>query len=92
MLEPGKSVPRDGGVRLYFEVENLEEFCGKLQSQGFLFDKPPKMMPWGWMHAYMSDPDGHEISLYWAGAKRLKKITMLNANAGAARKRPGSRA
>jgi hypothetical protein len=30
-------------------------------------------MPWGWKHAYLDDPDGHEVSLYWAGAKRLKK-------------------
>jgi hypothetical protein len=27
----------------------------------------------GWKHAYLDDPDGHEVSLYWAGAKRLKK-------------------
>ena len=26
----------------------------------------PKDMPWGWRHAYLNDPDGHEISLYWA--------------------------
>jgi hypothetical protein len=31
------------------------------------------MMPWGWKHAYLSDPDGHELSLYRAGAKRFQK-------------------
>jgi hypothetical protein len=30
-------------------------------------------MPWGWKHAYLDDPDGHELSLYWAGKKRLQK-------------------
>jgi hypothetical protein len=32
----------------------------------------PKAMPWGWTHAYLNDPDGHEVSLYSAGAKRLR--------------------
>ena len=30
-------------------------------------------MPWGWRHAYLNDPDGQEISLYWAGENRMKK-------------------
>jgi hypothetical protein len=30
-------------------------------------------MPWGWEHAYLNDPDGHEVSLYWAGDKRFRK-------------------
>jgi len=30
-------------------------------------------MPWGWKHAYLDDPDGHEVSVYTAGAKRLRK-------------------
>jgi hypothetical protein len=33
-------------------------------------------MPWGWKHAYVNDPDGHEVSLYWAGAKRFQKTDM----------------
>jgi hypothetical protein len=27
----------------------------------------------GWTHAYLNDPDGHEVSLYSAGQKRLKR-------------------
>jgi hypothetical protein len=33
-------------------------------------------MPWGWRHAYLRDPDGHEVSLYWAGKARFKKTVM----------------
>jgi catechol 2,3-dioxygenase-like lactoylglutathione lyase family enzyme len=73
MLEPGKVLPDYEGVRLYFEVKNLPGFCKKLEAAGVTLDAQPKMMPWGWMHAYVSDPDGHELSLYWAGSKRLKK-------------------
>jgi predicted enzyme related to lactoylglutathione lyase len=72
LLEPGKSAAAEG-VRLYFEIRNLETFCKKLEAAGGKLSKPPAMMPWGWKHAYINDPDGHEVSLYWAGAKRLKK-------------------
>ena len=64
------------GVRLYFEVPDLDEFCRKLLQKGFYINQMPRMMPWGWRHAYLNDPDGHEISLYWAGENRMKKSIM----------------
>jgi catechol 2,3-dioxygenase-like lactoylglutathione lyase family enzyme len=72
------------GVRLYFEVGELDEFCRKLQQKNFYITQMPRMMPWGWRHAYLNDPDGHEISLYWAGENRMKK-TVMKAAAKAAR-------
>jgi catechol 2,3-dioxygenase-like lactoylglutathione lyase family enzyme len=74
-LEPGQS-PGGDLVRLYFETRNLQGACEKLKKAGVPFSQDPKLMPWGWTHAYLSDPDGHEISLYWAGAKRFKKTTI----------------
>ena len=74
-LPPGESL-NTGGVRLYFEIRDLDRFCKKLEKAGAKFSKQPAMMPWGWKHAYLDDPDGHEVSLYWAGAKRMKKTTM----------------
>jgi catechol 2,3-dioxygenase-like lactoylglutathione lyase family enzyme len=79
----GASVSSDG-VRLYFEVRELDDFCRKLQQKGFYITQLPQMMPWGWRHAYLNDPDGHEISLYWAGENRMKK-TVMKAAAKAAR-------
>ena len=81
---PADSVLSDG-VRLYFEVRELDEFCRKLQQKNFYITKLPRMMPWGWRHAYLNDPDGHEISLYWAGERRMKKtITKLMQEAAQA--------
>ena len=74
LLPPGEPL-HTGGVRLYFEVQELDAFCKKLETRGARFSKPPAVMPWGWKHAYLDDPDGHEISLYWAGSERLKKTT-----------------
>jgi catechol 2,3-dioxygenase-like lactoylglutathione lyase family enzyme len=75
---PDVSVSSDG-VRLYFEVPDLDGFCRKLQQKGFYITQMPRMMPWGWRHAYVNDPDGHEISLYWAGENRMKKTVMKAA-------------
>lgn len=75
---PGASVASDG-VRLYFEIRDLDGFCRGLQKRGFYFTQLPTMMPWGWRHAYLNDPDGHEISLYWAGENRMKKTVMKAA-------------
>ncbi len=68
------------GVRLYFEVRSLDAFCKSLQERGVAFDQSPRDMPWGWRHAYLRDPDGHQLSLYWAGKARLKQTTMRGAD------------
>jgi catechol 2,3-dioxygenase-like lactoylglutathione lyase family enzyme len=75
---PGASLASDG-VRLYFEVRDLDDFCHKLIKRGFYVTQLPRMMEWGWRHAYLNDPDGHEISLYWAGEKRMAKSVMQAA-------------
>lgn len=75
---PGASLVSEG-VRLYFEVRDLDDFCRKLLKRGFYITQMPRMMEWGWRHAYLNDPDGHEISLYWAGEKRMAKSVMQAA-------------
>jgi catechol 2,3-dioxygenase-like lactoylglutathione lyase family enzyme len=79
---PGASLASDG-VRLYFEVRDLDDFCRKLIQKGFYITQMPRMMEWGWRHAYLNDPDGHEISLYWAGEMRWKKSVMQAAKQAA---------
>lgn len=64
--------PKQSGFRLYFEAEDLDILCKRLAAGGVKFDQMPKDMEWGWRHAYLADPDGHELSLYRAGEKRLK--------------------
>jgi predicted enzyme related to lactoylglutathione lyase len=79
---PGASVTSDG-VRLYFEVRDLDAFCQRMRNRGFVFTQLPQMMPWGWRHAYLNDPEGHEMSLYWAGDLRMKKSVMKVAREAA---------
>ena len=68
-----KPPPRTREVVLYFETRDLEKLCRDLLRKGVRFDQLPERMPWGWDHAYLRDPDGHRISLYWAGRKRFQK-------------------
>jgi catechol 2,3-dioxygenase-like lactoylglutathione lyase family enzyme len=77
VLDEGQQIdPKTEGMRLYFEVRDLDTFCKGLAEKGVVIDKMPEDMPWGWRHAYLKDPDGHEVSLYWAGAARLRKTVM----------------
>ncbi len=78
LAAPGVPMSSEG-VRLYFEIRDVDGFCLKLQKKGFYLTQMPRMMPWGWRHAYLNDPDGHEISLYWAGENRMKKTVVLAA-------------
>ena len=83
LAEPGHEPARNGGMRLYFEVKELDKFCQALETAGVKLSQPPKVMPWGWRHAYLDDPDGNEVSLYWAGMKRLRKTAMRGAKRAA---------
>jgi catechol 2,3-dioxygenase-like lactoylglutathione lyase family enzyme len=71
-----------GGIRLYFEAADLDGFCARLEAAGAKFTQPPKTMPWGWKHAYLNDPDGHEVSVYHAGALRLARSPGIGPAAG----------
>jgi catechol 2,3-dioxygenase-like lactoylglutathione lyase family enzyme len=79
-VEPGRAVvPATEGVRLYFEVQALDTLCAHLADRGVVFTQLPTDMPWGWRHAYLADPDGHELSLYRAGAARLRRTRIVSA-------------
>lgn len=68
-VEPGARA-----FRLYFESDKLDKLYAEAQKRGVKFDREPRDEPWGWRHAYLRDPDGHQISLYTAGSKRLKAV------------------
>ena len=82
----GQKLPPFDSLRLYFEVKELEAFAKQLQSEGVEVTQMPKLMPWGWMHVYLNDPDGHEVSLYWAGAKRMRTTDMTKMRRAAAKR------
>jgi catechol 2,3-dioxygenase-like lactoylglutathione lyase family enzyme len=56
---------------VYFECDNLDEKVNELKSHGYLFDKDPTEQSWLWREAYLRDPDGNAICLFYAGENRL---------------------
>ena len=56
---------------VYFECENLDGVVESLKQKGVEFDSEPQDQPWLWREAYLRDPDGNVICLYYAGKNRL---------------------
>ena len=57
-------------IVLYFECENLGEEFERLKNLGLTFDQNPKDQTWLWREAYLKDPTGNKICLFYAGENR----------------------
>lgn len=56
---------------VYFECAELDATVQRLQAVGVQFSMLPTDQPWLWREAYLSDPDGNPLCLYFAGSNRL---------------------
>ncbi|MGW5109490.1 VOC family protein [Nocardia sp. NPDC004123] len=65
------SVPGGAQVSIYFESDDLDDQCARLRAAGVDFDSLPADMSWLWREAWLRDPDGHRLCLFYAGANRL---------------------
>lgn len=66
-----EELPTGAGISVYFECENLDEKVDKLIQKGFVFDVLPTDQSWLWREAYLKDPDGNQLILFFAGENRL---------------------
>jgi catechol 2,3-dioxygenase-like lactoylglutathione lyase family enzyme len=58
-------------VVVYFECDDLDEQIARLKEAGIEVESGPVDQPWMWREAYLRDPDGNLICLYYAGENRL---------------------
>jgi len=63
-------LPTGDGIRVYFEVDNLDEVVAGLLQEGIEFDHMPKDQSWLWKEAHLKDPDGNQLILFYAGRNR----------------------
>jgi catechol 2,3-dioxygenase-like lactoylglutathione lyase family enzyme len=63
---------------IYFECAELDQRVTELQGQGVQFSLLPTDQPWLWREAYLQDPDGNPLCLYWAGENRLNPPWRIN--------------
>ncbi len=59
------------GPHVYLECENLDGFVEELKTKGIVFDSDPADQPWLWREAWLGDPSGVKLCLYYAGKNRL---------------------
>jgi catechol 2,3-dioxygenase-like lactoylglutathione lyase family enzyme len=59
------------GTGIYFECDDLDARVAALTAAGIVFDSGPAGQSWLWREAWLRDPDGHRLCLYFAGANRL---------------------
>lgn len=66
-----EKLPSGVGISVYFECEDLDERVDALLHKGIVFDELPKDQSWLWREAYLKDPDGNQLILFFAGENRL---------------------
>jgi catechol 2,3-dioxygenase-like lactoylglutathione lyase family enzyme len=59
------------GTGIYFECADLDARVAALKATGVVFDSGPVDQSWLWREAWLRDPDGHRLCLYFAGDNRL---------------------
>jgi catechol 2,3-dioxygenase-like lactoylglutathione lyase family enzyme len=58
------------GAHVYFECGDLDARVAALRARGIEFDSGPEDKSWLWREAWLRDPAGNRLCLYWAGEKR----------------------
>lgn len=61
---------RPNGTGVYFECGDLDARVERLKAAGIVFDSDPVDQTWLWREAWLSDPDGNRLCLYFAGVNR----------------------
>jgi catechol 2,3-dioxygenase-like lactoylglutathione lyase family enzyme len=59
---------RDGGdgAHVYFECDELDARIAALRAKGVDFESGPEDKDWRWREAWLRDPAGNRLCLYWA--------------------------
>ncbi|MFN2500900.1 MAG: VOC family protein [Pyrinomonadaceae bacterium] len=69
-INTAEGLPAQESITLYFECADLDREVARLKAQGLEFEEDPRDRPWLWRQAYLRDPNGNRICLFWAGENR----------------------
>ena len=53
-----------------FECSDLDALCAALAAAGIVFKSMPEDTRWLWREAWLEDPSGNLLCLFWAGENR----------------------
>src|SRR5687768_346590 len=69
-LHETENVSDCANIVLYFECEDLDAKVAQLKNLGVRFEQEPTDQTWLWREAYLRDPSGNRICLFYAGENR----------------------
>jgi catechol 2,3-dioxygenase-like lactoylglutathione lyase family enzyme len=69
-VNTAENLPVTNNIVLYFECDDLDAKVNELKSAGLIFDEDPTDRDWLWRQAYLKDPNGNKICLFYAGENR----------------------
>ena len=77
-------IPRANAPQFYFELSDagLDTQVERLKRAGVAFENDPKAQSWLWREAWLRDPAGNSICLYYAGENRRFPPWRLDAPPG----------
>jgi len=58
------------GPHIYFECDDLDARVSDLKAKGIVFDSGPTDQRWLWREAWLTDPIGVKLCLYYASEMR----------------------
>jgi len=79
-VERVETSPRDPGVVIYFECDDLDARVESLVAKGIVFEHDPVDQTWLWREARLRDPAGNMICLYYAGENRRNPPWKVQSN------------
>lgn len=74
----GDDVASQNNIVLYFECDDLDSRVSQLKAAGLVFDEDPTDRDWLWRQAYLRDPNGNKICLFYAGENRKNPPWRIN--------------
>ncbi len=77
-------IPISNAPQLYFELGDvgLDTEVARLKAAGVAFENEPKAQSWLWREAWLRDPAGNSICLYYAGENRRFPPWRIDAPSG----------
>ena len=69
-----EKISANPSIVLYFECEDLDGRVSELKNVGLQFESEPTDQTWLWREAYLEDPNGNRICLFYAGENRQNPL------------------
>lgn len=76
-------IPRENAPQLYFEVLDVEFEVRRMKLAGYAIERETTAQSWLWTEAWLRDPAGNSICLFYAGENRRYPPWRIDASPGA---------